>query len=263
MNMLPGILLIFLIAAPASGAPQLAPESGRITDQTIAGDLQSLTALQQRLADLNSAASIPVGVYHFAKAQAWIDMAMDNYVMNDRTRVIEDAVFEAWRLIDKMERKEQNLPMSTPILPTSKVVRQDLWDLAARYKLDPRFSCAEDTVAQLEVQLVWTGHEENQLGWRHAKPYLQAAERLAREARRQMDACASGSAVVLATAQTYNQPRLRQPRPYRLRQRQLLRPLSHQQLSLLHPPACEKSAATIVRNKLPPPHPGKHPRPLP
>jgi len=79
--------------------------------------------------------------------------------------------------------------METAILPTSRLIRPDLWRTAGELKTARGFSCGEDLVAQLEVQLVWAGHEENQLGWRHAKPYLQAAERLAGEARRTIEAC--------------------------------------------------------------------------
>jgi len=83
--------------------------------------------------------------------------------------------------------------MTTIILPTSRKIRPDLWQKAVDWKKQSGFSCGEDLVAQLEVQLVWAGHEDNQLGWRHAKPYLQAAERLAREAGRRIEACRDGA----------------------------------------------------------------------
>jgi outer membrane protein OmpA-like peptidoglycan-associated protein len=89
-----------------------------------------------------------------------------------------------------MEAKKQSISMTTVILPTSRKIRADLWQKAADWKNHSGFPCGEDLVAQLEVQLVWAGHEDNQLGWRHAKPYLQAAERLAKEAGRKIDACA-------------------------------------------------------------------------
>jgi len=131
----------------------------------------------------------PIASYHFAKAQAWLDMAMDHYVMNDRSRVVEDALGQAGWLIEQLEDKKSVIARDTGILPTSKVIRTDLWRLAVELKQSPGFSCGEDLVARLEVQLVWAGHEENQLGWRNAKPYIQAAERLASEAKRKIDTC--------------------------------------------------------------------------
>jgi hypothetical protein len=116
-------------------------------------------------------------------------MAMDEYSMNDRTTVIEDALLQAQGLIALLEDKKSTITMDTPLLPTSKRIRTDLWKKVEDWKKQPGFICGEDLVAQLEVQLVWAGHEDNQLGWRHAKPYLQAAERLAREAKRKIEAC--------------------------------------------------------------------------
>lgn len=181
------ILWVAAICAIAEAEP-LTPEPARITDETISSDIRSINRLQKRLADVNTQGT-PIGSYHFAKAQAWIDMAMDEYSMNDRTQVIEDALRQAYDLIVQLEDKKSSISMTTLILPTSKKIRPDLWKKAVDWKKQPGFSCGEDLVAQLEVQLVWAGHEDNQLGWRHAKPYLQAAERLAREAGRKIEAC--------------------------------------------------------------------------
>jgi outer membrane protein OmpA-like peptidoglycan-associated protein len=84
----------------------------------------------------------------------------------------------------------EHISLATPIIPTSTKVRGDLWEKAEALKKNiDSFRCAGDKIAQLEVQLVWAGHEERELGWRHAKPFLQAAERLAREADARMEAC--------------------------------------------------------------------------
>jgi len=176
--------------AAAAEEPRLTAQAGRITDQAISADISAINNLQKRLADINTR-GIMIGAYHFAKAQAWIDMAMDEYSMNDRTTVIEDTVRQAHDLISRLESRQDTIPMDTPILPTSKMIRPDLWLKADNWKRHPGFSCGEDLVAQLEVQLVWAGHEDNQLGWRHAKPYLQAAERLAKEAGRKIESCPS------------------------------------------------------------------------
>lgn len=187
-HILLNMLLLAFLGATAHGDPLLTPEPERITDRAISSDIRAVNGLQKRLAELN-AKGTPIGSYHFAKAQAWLDMAMDQYAMNDRTRVIEDALWQALLLIEQLEAGKRGMGMETPILPTSKRLRPDLWRTAGELKGQPGFSCGEDLVARLEVQLVWAGHEENQLGWRHAKPYLQAAERLAGDARRLIEAC--------------------------------------------------------------------------
>lgn len=183
-------MLVTAATCLAAEAPRMTPEASRITDQTISADISSINALQKRLADVNTLGT-PIGTYHFAKAQAWIDMAMDQYTMNDRTQVIEDTVGQAHQLIVQLEARSSNISMDTPLLPTSRKIRADLWQKAADWKKHPGFSCGEDLVAQLEVQLVWAGHEDNQLGWRHAKPYLQAAERYAKEAGRKIESCST------------------------------------------------------------------------
>ncbi len=188
-------MICFSTSCLAAEEPQMAPERSRITDEAISSDINAINNLQKRLADVNTNGT-PIGTYHFAKAQAWIDMAMDEYVMNDRTPVIEDTVREAHSLISLLEEKKENITMDTPILPTSKLLRPDLWKKAADWKKHPGFPCGEDLVAQLEVQLVWSGHEDNQLGWRHTKPYLQAAERLAREAGIRIEACPAQTVAV-------------------------------------------------------------------
>ena len=184
------VLLALASCSTAWGSDEglLTPEPYRITDEAIAADIRVMKTLQGRLADLNNR-GIPIASYHFAKAQAWLDFAMDEYTVNDRSRVVEEALHQALSLIEQMEAGKKEIGMSTPIIATSSTIRTDLWDKAETLKklVSPR--CAGDKIAQLEVQLVWAGHENKEFDWRHAKPYLQAAERLAREADEQMAAC--------------------------------------------------------------------------
>ncbi len=186
-----GFLVIILLVIFVSGtamAELLHSEEKRITDEAIAADLKTMDWLQERLAELNRK-GVPIASYQFAKAQAWIDFARDEYTENDRSVVCEEALKQSVGIIAQLEAEKKDISMSTPIIPTSSVVRKDLWELAERLKLHPGFHCGEDRVAQFEVQLVWSGHEESEFGWRHSKPYLQAAERLAREAVDLINAC--------------------------------------------------------------------------
>lgn len=159
----------------------LTPEPARITDEAIAVDMKVMQTVQKKLADLNKK-GVPIASYHFAKAQAWLDFALDAYTMNDRSGAADEALRQAVDIIKQLEAGKKDIGMTTPIIPTSALIRPDLWARAEKLKKHANFHCAADKVAQLEVQLVWAGHEEKELGWRHAKPYLQAAERLAREA---------------------------------------------------------------------------------
>jgi outer membrane protein OmpA-like peptidoglycan-associated protein len=186
------ILALVALASSATlwGADRdiLTPEPRRITDEAIAADIKVIKTLQGRLAELNKKGT-PIASYHFAKAQAWLDFAMDAYTINDRSRAVEEALRQALDLIEPMEAGKKGISMYTAIIPTSSLVRTDLWEKAEKLKKDANFRCAEDKVAQLEVQLVWAGHEIKEFDWRHTKPYLQAAERLAREADTQIASC--------------------------------------------------------------------------
>ncbi|PLX85823.1 MAG: hypothetical protein C0617_02845 [Desulfuromonas sp.] len=172
--------------------PLLAPPKKRISDEVIAADRSQLASVQDRLGEINRR-GVEVDSYHFAKAQAWLDFARSNYNENDRSSVVEEALTEALRLVIGFEDGLSPVEMGTetPVIPQSMRVREDLWALAAGMKADPgRFPCVEGLVAQLEVQLVWSGHEEKEMGWRHSKPYISAAERMARKIRRQAAECA-------------------------------------------------------------------------
>ena len=185
-------LVYFILAswAAAWGADKdlLTAEPRRITDEAIAADITVIQALQVRLAGLNGK-GVPIASYHFAKAQAWLDFALDEYTINDRSRVVEEALHQALSLIEQMEAGKREIRMNTPMIPASSIVRPDLWDKAETLKKRVSSRCSGDKIAQLEVQLVWAGHENKEFGWRHSKPYLQAAERLAREADMQMEPC--------------------------------------------------------------------------
>jgi outer membrane protein OmpA-like peptidoglycan-associated protein len=180
--------LAFTVNSRAAETELLTPEPARITDEAIAADMKVMQGVQKKLEELNKK-GVPIASYHFAKAQAWLDFALDAYTMNDRSHVVEEALRQAVDIIRQLEAGKKDIAMSTPIIPTSALVRTDLWDKAEKLKKHPNFRCAEDKVAQLEVQLVWAGHEEKEFGWRHSKPYLQAAERLAREAGAQSAKC--------------------------------------------------------------------------
>jgi hypothetical protein len=174
------LLIALLLAAGVVQAAEpivLTPEAKRITDQNINVDLATLKATQDRIAKLNSN-GIGADNYYLVKAQSWLDFAMHEYYENDRSHVIDEALFQAQDLIGRMEQAENNITLDTPVINESQRLREDLWTIAGELKRHRGFVCASAPIAEMEVRLVWAGHENKELGWRHAREHFAAAERL-------------------------------------------------------------------------------------
>jgi outer membrane protein OmpA-like peptidoglycan-associated protein len=185
------VLVALLLAVGTSHAAEtevLTPEAQRITDQKINVDLATLKATQDRIAKLNSNGT-GADNYYLVKAQAWLDFAMSEYYENDRSHVIDQALFQAQDLIGRMEQADNNISLDTPVIPESERLREDLWIIAGELKQHRGFVCASAPIAEMEVRLVWAGHENKELGWRHAREHFAAAERLAKQARKLADNC--------------------------------------------------------------------------
>lgn len=164
------------------------PQQARISDVVIGRDLTVLKTAQDRIAKLNSNGTEAEN-YYLVKAQAWLDFAMHEYYENDRTQVIENALAEAYILITQMEAANNQISMDTKVIPESVRLREDLWKIAAELKAHQGFACAAAPIAEMEVRLVWAGHENKELGWRHAREHFAAAERLAKRAQKLADNC--------------------------------------------------------------------------
>jgi outer membrane protein OmpA-like peptidoglycan-associated protein len=164
------------------------PQQARISDVVIGRDLTVLKTAQDRIAKLNSNGTEAEN-YYLVKAQAWLDFAMHEYYENDRTQVIENALAEAYILITQMEAANNQISMDTKVIPESERLREDLWEIAAELKKHQGFACAAAPLAEMEVRLVWAGHENKELGWRHAREHFAAAERLAKRAQKLADNC--------------------------------------------------------------------------
>jgi len=178
-------------AMPSGVAPAaMTPVDARITDQAIRADLSFIRSQLERAQRLNDSGIQPFSAYHYAKAVHWLDLALDEYQMKNRSGVIEQALSEGTRLLAAMELKQTDLSMDTALIGGAVRVREDLWAAAARFKADPEgFRCAGGDVARMEVQLVWAGYVQHELGWRSAKPYLQAAERYHADALAAAETC--------------------------------------------------------------------------
>ncbi|GCL61337.1 hypothetical protein AQPW35_04180 [Rubrivivax pictus] len=177
-------LLAATLAAAAAGAlaqPVLTAPDQRISDRAIAADQQTYEAVQARLRAIN-AAGRPLRDYHLAKAQCWLDVSFHEYTRNDRSAFPQAALTEADVLARGMETGQPPLGMDTPLLAGAERLRPDLWALATGLRNQRGWRCAQAKAACAEVELVHAGHEQVQVGWRQAKPYVQIAEDLLGEA---------------------------------------------------------------------------------
>jgi OmpA-OmpF porin, OOP family len=160
-------------------------------------DLERIEKLQRRVDKLAFGA---LGSEHYglSKARAWLDLALDEYHEKDRTGIVQDATAEAAALLDAMDGDPAFDARSMPELYASEKVRPDLWEQVEAMKQHPEFACAGRRIAELEVQLVWTGHEKWESGWSHAEPYAGVAENLAYEAEQKIARCSEARKPSLA-----------------------------------------------------------------
>ena len=187
-------LALAIVSAQASYAEEMVaetlatPQQERISDTVINRDLNTFKVAQERIAKLNNNGTEAEN-YYLVKAQAWLDFAMHEYYENDRSPVIENALAQAYMLIKQMEAADSQISMDTTVIPESVRLREDLWKIAAQLKQHQGFACAAAPIAEMEVRLVWAGHEHQELGWRHAREHFAAAERLAKKAQKLADNC--------------------------------------------------------------------------
>jgi outer membrane protein OmpA-like peptidoglycan-associated protein len=174
-------------ASPVLSA-QLAPPDARIADAVIQRDLGVYEAMQSRLRRLVETGR-PLGDYHLAKAQCWLDVSFHEYTRNDRSAFPQAALTESEKLALALETRQNPLPMDTPLVDDAARLRPDLWAQTAALKARPGGRCAQRQVACAEVELVHAGHEFNQQQERHAQPYVQIAETLIAEGTQRAERC--------------------------------------------------------------------------
>ena len=150
-------------------------------------DLTKIEALQKRVSQLEFDPNV-TNQYALYKAKAWLDFALIEYHDRDHTGIVQAATAEADRLLSLTHSPASNAD-ETPHLAASERVRLDLWEKASVMRQHPEHACADKQLAELEVQLVWTGHEKWESGWSHAAPYAKIAENLAYEAQASLDKC--------------------------------------------------------------------------
>jgi OOP family OmpA-OmpF porin len=181
----PHYLLAVAITLTLSALASVAHADNR---PTTAADLATIERLQRSLQQREF--SRTGNPYALAKAGAWLDFALDEYYEPDRSGIVQDATDEAAVILAQLDAQPGFDASATRQPYASERVRDDLWQQVATMKQHPDFACASEKIAELEVQLVWTGHEKWEAGWSQAEPYARIAENLAIEAQHQLDACA-------------------------------------------------------------------------
>jgi len=183
------------VVQPDQPPESVAPQAARMSDSVIRSDRDYLASVQNRLKLINSDGTV-VDSYHWCKAQAWLDFATNEYNDNDRTGVVEAALAESLAILEKLEAGNTEISTATPVIATSQKMRNDLWAFADVQKTQGLEQCGSCDLAKMEVQLVWIGHEHNELGWRHALPAVAAAERLQRTAIGSSGTCSTAGPTV-------------------------------------------------------------------
>ncbi len=174
--------------------------SAQATEDVQPGQLQKIEALQHRAENLTFD-ELDLNTYHLAKARTWLDLALSEYYDNDNSGIISAAIGQAETLLDALEKKQTGISMDTPLqLPGSEPVRPDLLDKLATLKKHQKFSCGQRPIAEAEVYLVWTGHEQAESGWSHAESYARSVEDMIYAAQVAIDNCAAISPPVAPIA---------------------------------------------------------------
>lgn len=168
-------LFALSLAAQADGNRPTSPE-----------DLVQIEQLQRRVDKLAFGPFGPNG-YTLSKARAWLDMALVEYHQQEHSGIVQDAIAQATALLDALSDNPMFTSLDTPLPEASEKVRPDLWEKADALKKRGNLTCGGRKIAELEVQLVWTGHYKWESGWSHAEPSARIAENLAYEAQFEFD----------------------------------------------------------------------------
>lgn len=115
-------------------------------------------------------------------------MSFHEYTRNDRSTFPQEALRESEKLILGMERGA-GVAHGHALVNGADRLRDDLWARSEALKRHPGFQCAAAKIGCAEVELVHSGNEHKQQGWRHAMPYVQIAEGLFAEGERLAMAC--------------------------------------------------------------------------
>ena len=168
----------------------LTPLRRQTSDRVIAGDLDAIDEWQAKLDSLPGAGA---DVWRAAGARAWLNAAQVEYTDNDRQGFAGAAFERGVALISEIEKgaapvDSANAPKA--VIPRGSVkVADSLYAQLESLKHNPGFRCAREPLAQLEVELAWTGNEQIDQGDCRTSPHLARAHELARTAQELVEKC--------------------------------------------------------------------------
>jgi len=156
-----------------------------------------MEGLGRRLAAFDSVAA-PRRVYTRALGQAWLVLAREQYAMNDRSGLVDEAFGRASALAATLESRNMMLSPQSREIAGSPPIRPDLWKLADSLKRTEALRCVAEDVARLELTLVRAGHEATICRPADPHPYALAATAQGARVRTLADECVLHVAVARA-----------------------------------------------------------------
>lgn len=133
--------------------------------------------------------------YALAEAIAWNDFVGDAWAQGERGAVVSQALTQAEAALRQIECCGSAVRAQVPtplVLAGASTVRTDLWQQLEVFWLHESAACVRGDIARLRVSLIAASYATADLGWRHARPYVQAAERYAKNVARRLEHCATG-----------------------------------------------------------------------
>lgn len=115
-------------------------------------------------------------IYALGKAQCWLNFSEHEFYRNDRSAVVPEALKESDDLLAQLGAGSAAAGTQTRLIDGSAKIRSDLWDKASALKPTSGFRCAAAATGCAEVLLVQAAHNQAQLGWRYANPYVAMAQ---------------------------------------------------------------------------------------
>lgn len=153
--MLAAMLLAGCMQSPKTQFGPPPPERVRSISSGV--DAERIARTRVRIAAQRASASA-TRRYHLAKADAWLDFAVDAGRTEAGGDAAEDALDQAMALLGAMDRG-RNPPLRTLHVVASSAVHPELWAAVDQIKNRAGFPCAVDPLARAEVALVWAGHK--------------------------------------------------------------------------------------------------------
>ncbi len=148
-----------------------------------------LTQIEARLAALQLA-GVDGESYAISEARAWFELALDTNSQGERGALLWEALGQADSILRRVECCGGSIQVQDSVsISRTPEVRPDLWARLRSLQQHDYFTCAQGDIARLRVQLVAAGHAYDDLGWRHARPFVEAADRYERQAEAKIDGC--------------------------------------------------------------------------